>query len=374
MSSKIRLLYITQSYGGVEIYIRQIINLLDYSCFELIIAAPKNESFESFCQDNNIPFYTIKMGREFNLHRDIGAFFQIKKIIKKTNPDIVHLHSSKAGFIGRMVTKLLKKKSVFTPHGISYMPFKGRKRVLFFLFEVFAKNFTYRILGCSYSESLKMNIEVGISKQRINTLLNAIPIQELDINKKRSFSNKDKIQIGTIARLTYQKNPLLFVEIAYSVLQKYPNVEFSILGAGLNDHLKKETISMIGTYGIADKFKIIEWGSQDMSIKYLKSLDIFILPSIFEGLPLSLLEAMSYGIPCITSKCDGCNDVIHNNENGFSCMTVKEYTETILKLINDESLQRKIRFNGYEYVREKHHIDIFINKMEIYYKKIHNES
>jgi glycosyltransferase involved in cell wall biosynthesis len=365
---KIKLLHVSQpSGGGVEIYIRQIIHLIDYNRFELSVITPQNESFEHFCKEHHVACYRVDMVRGISIFGDIQSFCNICRLIKKINPDIVHLHSSKAGFIGRIATKLLHKKSIFTPHGVSYMMFTGRKRMLFKILEIFARIFTYRVLGCSNSESKRMNIDLKIPVSKINTLPNAISIENINSKNEKTA---DTIKIGTIGRLTYQKNPLLLVNIANQTLKKYPNAEFSILGAGQNDTLREETVCLISKFEIADKFKILPYKTKAEAENYLKSLDIFILPSIFEGLPLSLLEAMACGVPCITSKCDGCNDVIVNNINGFSCMLAEEYVDAISVLMENSQLRLQIIQNAYSYVSKKHNINEFIKQLSIYYEKI----
>ncbi|MDR2951413.1 MAG: glycosyltransferase [Prevotella sp.] len=372
MKNKIKLLYITQSFGGVEIYIRQIIEYIDYTKFELTIIAPPNRTFSEYCKEKGIEYLAIHMVRGLNVWLDIKSFFQIRRIIKRLGPDIIHLHSSKAGVIGRIASKQLKKKSIFTPHGISYMSFSGLKRAIFLMVEAFTKKYTYKVLGCSYSEAIKMRFEVGIPSFKIDAIPNAILINSA-IDKTFN-KHADIIRIGSIARLTYQKNPLLLVQIAERIIKLYPNVRFSILGSGLEDHLKNETFDLIEQYGLSSKFEILPWGDRETSLQYLKSLNIFILTSIFEGLPLSLLEAMSLGTPCITSKSDGCNDVIQNNENGFSCIIIEEYVNAISRLIEDEILQKRIGENAHNFVKEHHNIESYIRKIESYYERIYSDS
>ncbi len=370
---KTKIIHITQSYGGVEVYLRSIIKNINKNEFSLIVLGPSNSNFELFCSENNVLFSKINLTRGFNPFKDIISLVQMIIIIFKLNPDLIHVHSSKAGLIGRIAAYICRTKSIFTPHGISYLSFSGIKRSLFITIEYIASKFSYKILTCSNSEMIRYQFEMGIKKPNISTLSNAIEIDEAlnIINNKISFTkSSETIKIGSIARLTFQKNPLLFVEIANKILSEYPtlNIEFSILGTGLTDHLKNDVERQIKLYKIQDKFTLLGWGDRKKSEDYLKSLDIFILPSIFEGLPLSLLEAMSYGVICITSKSDGCNDVIQNGYNGYSCITVDEYFSTFQMLIDNVSLQQKIRENAYNYIYDKHNIDKFIHQLEIYYK------
>lgn len=366
--SKIKILHITKSLGGIETYLRSIIEYIDKSKFEFTVIAPFSDSFKIFCEDHNVEIINIVRGRETGPVQDLKAIFKFRKIIKKTKPNFVHLHSAKAGFLGRLSCRLTKTRSIFTPHGLSYMSFTGFKRMVFFMFEVYAKRFTDRLLAVSYTEADRLIYELGIPASKIDVILNAISIKDIDDNIPKNFDRpKPMFKIGTIARLTYQKNPLLLVDVASDIISAYPNAEFFILGAGLEDHLKDQTVEKIKNYNIGDKFHILDWATTEEALEYLKSLDIFVLPSIFEGLPLSLLEAMSYRVPAVTSKCDGCNDVIQNNINGFACITREEYVAVISKLLDDKDLAKQIGDNGREYVKQKHNLKNSILLLEKLY-------
>lgn len=264
-------------------------------------------------------------------------------------------------------------RSIFTPHGISYLSFSGYKRAIFFLVECYMRRYTDKVLTCSYSEKIKYEFEVGINESSTNVIANSIPIPEKLPPSKRILSPQTEIiQIGSIARLTYQKNPLMLVRIARAISDLYPKLkfEFSILGIGLTDHLKENVVNLIAELKLQNSFKLLGWGDKEKSKAYIESLDIFILPSIFEGLPLSLLEAMSLGTISIASKCDGCNDIIQHLKNGFACMSLNEYVDSISEIINDSDLQINIRKNAYTYVKMHHNISKFINELESYYLSI----
>ncbi|RXF69355.1 glycosyltransferase family 4 protein [Arcticibacter tournemirensis] len=371
-----KIVFLTQSLGGVETYIREIVLNVDKSKFELIIVSPFGESINDLCENQNIKHYTLKMARGFNPLLDIKTIWQFCQIIKRERPALLHVHSSKGGFLGRIAGRLCRVRSVFTPHGLSYLSFTGFSRNVFFLLEVFAKRFTDRILAVSHSEANRLQYEVGHKAEVIDVTLNAIDVT----GSTPMYSNIDKgsdriMHVGTIARLTYQKNPLLFIEVAKLLIDRVPNLMFHILGAGLHDHLKPQVDALIDKYGIQDKINIIDWGHFSGSRTFLESLDVFVLTSVFEGLPFSLLEAMAIGKPCVVSKCDGCNDVIQNGVNGFACMTKEEFSNSIFLLLTNRELASNIGMEAFNYVRTHHNIKIAINSIEnIYLSNLKREN
>ncbi len=151
---------------------------------------------------------------------------------------------------------------------------------------------------------------------------------------------------------------------------KYPSLEFSILGAGIHDDLAQEINLFLETHQLSNKIKIESWGGADTSQKFLEDADIFVMTSVFEGLSFSLLEAMSLGIPCVVSKVDGNTDVINNNENGFSCLSIEEFCQKIELLVNSAELSYRIGQAGYEYVKTNHSIHTNTAKLEKLYAEM----
>ncbi|WP_426279028.1 glycosyltransferase [Chryseobacterium sp. S-02] len=365
MHTKIKIVHITQGFGGLFTYIKQIVQKIDRTRFELEIVAPENSDCRQLCEEYSIKYTIIDLKRGLNPYKDFSGLLNLYRFLKKNKPDLVHLHSAKAGFLGRIAARFSGVKSIYTPHGISYLSFTGFKRIIFFLLEVLAKKYTDDVLACSESERIRCLYEVGISDKKITVIPNAVKVKDNLENYK--VIAEEKLHIGVIARLTYQKNPLLFVEIANKIKQIFPFVEFSILGAGLHDHLKEEVWQLIERYNLKNQFKIFEWGSFGSAEEYLKTLDIFLMPSVFEGLPFSLLEAMNENVLCITSKCDGCCDVINNNENGFSCMDLENYVEAVKKAVNFKEQSQHLRVQAKKDLLDKYNLDDFIVKLEDYY-------
>jgi glycosyltransferase involved in cell wall biosynthesis len=312
------------------------------------------------------------MSRGMNLINDVKCYFEIKKIIKTFGPDLVHVHSSKGGILGRMSARSCKVKSIFTPHGLSYLSFTGVKRMFFFLVELFAKRYTDKILAVSNSEANRLVYEIGFNFDVIDVILNATETEKIhNSSSAHPLLSKEIIKIGTVSRLTYQKNPLLLIEVANKVVNggfPYSNkAHFYIFGSGLHDHLLDEINDKISDYNLSKQFHLLKWSDSNSVLKYLMELDIFILTSVFEGLPLSLLEAMELGKPALVSKCDGNNDVVNNNVNGFACMTDVHFVESIDTLVNSFEVYCRISNAAQQYVRKNHNSVDFVIKLEEYY-------
>lgn len=288
--------------------------------------------------NKNVKFIEWKTAqREMKPLKDIKALWELYTILKKIdNIDIIHLHSSKAGFLGRIGSFLLDKSSrtIYTPHAISFLRLdvSPKKRKIFIWMEKFASFFGGKIVACSQSEKEAIE-EQGI--KNVTFINNGI--KPLQIEKKVNTSNK--MTIISVGRLSIQKNPKLFNDIALE-FNDNPNVQFIWCGDG---ELKSELTS--------PNIKCTGWIERKELENYLSNADIYLSTSLWEGLPLSVLEAMSIGLPMVLSNCVGNRDLVENN--GFL------YNNKIeaIKIIND--------------FRENNKLIIFKGKKskEIFFKK-----
>ncbi len=370
-----KVLHITQSVGGVETYLKQIISTIDHSRFELKIVGTISENLEPYCIKYNVPFIRLKMARGLNPALDIKSIFQLQKVIKKEKAACAHLHSAKGGFIGRIACSLAKQKSLYTPHALSYLSFTGIKRKAFFGLEKFAKQFTYKILAISESEAERCVTDLGHKKENIFVIPNSLVIDNYwyNTNTSQLHTLQGDIKVGDIARLTPQKNPLLFVDIANAVIQKKgKSIHFYILGIGEHDHLMDAVQQKIKEYNIASNLHLLERGDLQTSIHFLQQLDVFLFPSIFEGLSYALLEAMLQGVPCVVSNVDGNRDVIHNDITGYACNDLDDYVNRIISLIDDETKRRQLGEGAKQYVLDHHDLKKNIHKLESIYERFAN--
>ena len=358
--NKKKVIHITQATGGVKTYTAYVLDYADSNQFDFVIIAPADVFFEKFCRDKGIVYYPVNLERGLNPFANVSILIKIIRIIKKEKPDIVHAHSAKGGFLGRLAGKLTRSIVIYTPHGFSYLSFSGLHRVMFYFLELVAKKWTKLLLAISHSEAGRSVYELGFTKERVKVILNSID-STIAIPLKDYGSCT---HIRMIGRLTLQKNPLLFLEIADNLLKIYPFLKFSILGAGIHDDLTEEINFYLREKDLSSKIEILNWGDQETSRHFTQQADIFLMTSIFEGLPYSLLEAMSLGVPCVVTDVDGNKDVIRNNENGFSCNTLNQFCEKITALIESSALREKIGQAGRNYVKDHHSIQHNIKQLE----------
>lgn len=356
-----KIIHIVEAFGGgVFTYLVELANSM-VDEFDIIIAYSRRkqtpEDFKKYF-DDRIKLVEIKnFTRNINPSKDLRACAEIRKLIKEEQPDIVHIHSSKAGIIGRLIITSKDKKLFYTPHGYSFLKQDDSKtkRLVYKAIEktTAALNKNCKIVACSkgeYKESLKLSK----NSTYINNGVNTREIDEIIETKEEDKTDINNLKICTIGRIGYQKNPELFNQIA----EKFQNIEFTWIGEG---ELRSELSS--------SNIKITGWKERKDVLKELNKNDIFILPSLWEGLPIALLEAMYMKKICIVSNVIGNRDVIYNEKNGFICDKLEDYINVIKQIQNGTYNFNEIEKNAYEDVLEEYNVGIMSRQYMDLYKK-----
>lgn len=325
-AQKKKILYIVEAMGGgVFTYIvglaNELVNKYDiYIAYAVRMQTPEN--YKNYF-DKRIYLIEVKnFGREIDPLKEFKAVTEVKSIAKKVNPDIIHLHSSKAGVIGRIAFNGKKTPVFYTPHGYSFLMqnYKPAKRIVFKLIETIMAKRNCTIISCSegeHQETLKLT-------KRATYVNNAINTDELQRMLDGIEVTDHPFTVFTLGRICYQKNPALFNKIAEAL----PDVRFIWIGEGeLRDELTSSNIEITG------------WIKREEALKYSINADAFMLTSLWEGLPMSLLEAMYMKKTCVVNDVIGNHDVIHNGDNGFVCNTVEEFIDGIIAIRNGKTFK-----------------------------------
>lgn len=355
-----RILHVTECLaGGVLTFLVNLTNQLSTDQHIIIYGVRENTPahVESLFRDNVQLIRWERSCREIKIKTDILSFLELMKILKNfRDVDIVHLHSSKAGFLGRVACRLLGKtdKVFYTPHGLSFArkDISRRKRAFYLLLEKTANCFCGDIVACSDSEK-NLLFKNGI--HNVYVVNNGIIIDKKDDLHNLS---SDFLIIGCVGRITSAKNPILFNEIARKFRSNH-KIHFLWVGDGeLRNNINESS-----------NVRVTGWLTPKEVRKYLNQIDIYLSTSSWEGLPFSVLEAMNMGKPLVLSDCIGNVDLVENWKNGFLYHNSDEAVRAINLFTNDLSLVNKMGALSREKVKTEFSVDQMVSKyMELYHK------
>ncbi|MGN1058087.1 MAG: glycosyltransferase family 4 protein [Candidatus Avelusimicrobium sp.] len=260
--------------------------------------------------------------RAKNFLYDLWAIFQMGRVLRRVKPDIVHTNAPKAGVLGRLAARIFwrKAKVVHTFHGLGFAKEHGEKRFKFFVaVEKFCAKFTDVLVFVSRknaAEAKQLGIGKGVRTELIRAGVNFNPILPLKFDpaaKKASLKIPANAKVVlALSNFKPLKNPLHFVLAAYKVLSQMKNVYFIFTGDG---QLKQTAETLAKNLSIEKQVLFPGWRSD--ALELLAISDVFASVSLREGLPMSLLEAMSMRIPAVCYDVDGISEVVTDNKTGF---------------------------------------------------------
>lgn len=254
--------------------------------------------------------------------KDFKSLRHLIKILKDEKPfNIIHLHSAKAGILGRVAAKMIgHKKVMYAPHGATFLrqDVSAKTRKVFELIEKVTSIFPAKVIGVSKSEAEAYH-KIGIKAGYVN---NGKYFPEYP----KSETQENIFKIVTTGRAATQKNPRLFNTIA-SVFINNPQVKFTWIGDGIERDLLSSS-----------NIKITGWVDKSEVEKNLNAATLYISTALWEGLPYAVLEAMSMRLPLLLSNCPGNNDCVENGVNGFLFDDADEAIKRINQYIQNKSL------------------------------------
>ncbi|EPV3841446.1 glycosyltransferase family 4 protein [Morganella morganii] len=308
--------------------------------------------------------------RNISFIKDVYSLFCLIKIFKKYQFDIVHTHSSKPGILGRIAARLCSIKFIIhTVHGFSFPIAKNKIQYFIYYFMEKIGSMCGTMLICLHENDKEIATKIlKIPEKDIVILENGIdinkykkvPSNEKNIIKKQYNLSESDTVIGMTGRLWPQKNPLLLMNACKDIIIENPKIHIVYAGDG---DLRENIESFIEKNNLKDNIHLIGWSNNISEI--LNMFDIFVLPSIYEGMPLAILEAQSTSLPCIASNIPGNAHIIENGITGllFNSNSQIDLKEKIITLLDNPLLQENISANSRDFILKKHNVDDRINKL-----------
>lgn len=314
--------------------------------------------------------------------QDIKAYIDLRKFFTTERPDIVHSHSSKTGILGRFAASAARVPTiVHTVHGFAFQSETRRSiKAIYIFLERIAAKLTDKIIVLNETDATIARNIIGVPDDRIVLLENGVdarkyaPAEQSLRQRVRQLEfgveEREHVVIGMVGRLWFQKNPQCFVRAANKVISRRDNVSFFMIGDG---EYKSELEHMINKFGTGSRIRIMGW-RKDVSL-LLKGIDIMVLPSRWEGLPLAILEAMSTAVPVIASDIPGNNHIILDGINGrlFALDDDEALAKTIIDLIDNPNKRRQLSDQARSSIIDKYQLTIRMEKIKAIYNSSVNQ-
>lgn len=295
--------------GGAQIHVRDLSVGLAKSGHEVYLVAGGTKNIHSIVEENNVDvIYSQSLIRKLNIKSDIKAVIEIRKILKEIQPDLVATHSSKAGIVGRIAGWTLRIPTVFTAHGWSFTDgIPAQRKRIYKIFEKVIGRISYGVITVSdYDRELAIKHNV-LPENKVHTIHNGV--HDLHLNEKLFYS-EELPTIIMVARFAAPKRQLQLL----TALNQLRHIQWKMSFAG-DGPLLQEAKEFVERVNLSDRVDFL--GNRDDITELLQKSSIFALLSDWEGLPLSILEAMRCGLPIIASDVGGVKEAIIQSDNGY---------------------------------------------------------
>ena len=331
-----KVLHVGQMIGGLGVYIRNTVTYISDE-FEFVIVHGETDNSKPVMKNGKeVKEYTISLYRKLNPLKDLKGLIQVIRIIQKEKPDIIHCHSAKGGFIGRMAGFLTRTKTFYTPHAFSFLSTQNKikKRIYLFL-ERMARLDSF-LLACSESEKELGMEQVHYKEKRAYVWSNSVPDAQ---TVPPSGLKETSPYICYIGRPSYQKNPFFLVNVIREVHKAYPDIRFYILGVGYYSPDLERMKRIITQYQLENTIELFPWLNHNETMGYVKNALFYLTTSRYEGLPLAVIEAMSLGKCIVASDVLGNKDCVKDGYNGY-LLPLQEnlFAKKIIELIGHSDL------------------------------------
>ncbi|MDP3790622.1 MAG: glycosyltransferase family 4 protein [Candidatus Omnitrophota bacterium] len=352
--------------GGIGRYILSLCNAMKKMGIDCSVAS-SGGNLEDELKENGIKHKYIGIKTKFEFGPKVfSAVSPLANIIMEEGVNLVHAHTRVSQVVSFLASRKAEAHYVSTCHGF-FKPKLSRK-----LFDTWGE----RVVAISEPVKAHLERDFGINSERIGLIHNGVDMDKFsknfsndEISKlKRSITLKEGPVVGTIGRLSSVKGQKFLIEAMKNVISKNNLAQCLIIGEGPEeDELKKLAVDL----GIENNVKFAGPIYKDANM-YLACMDVFVLPSIKEGLGLALLEAMAAARPCVASDIGGIRDIVKDRDNGMlvPVADISAMADSISKLLSDKAAAMRLGQNGREFVKENFSITVMAEKMSRLYREV----
>ena len=343
--------------GGTARYIHKLVEEIPNS--GLAVGNVQEQEIEDSTL-NELQIYRIPhLGRRISPIQDVHAWLELRALVKRLKPDIVHTHTFKAGLIGRLVDGGHKRVHTFHGHLFNDQSFSNiEKKVISFIEAILAKRTDVLI---SVGEKVGKEVRaagVGIDRAWVSVPPGIAKLVKLEKSSARASLGLDSqaFLIGWMARMTSVKNPFLMLEVA----RRMPTIQFVMAGGG--DLFEKVRLNA------PSNVSVIGWSH---AATFWSAVDCALSTSDNEGMPIALIEAQLAGVPVVATNVGSVSEVISNRVTGIiSDQNVESIVNALEALILDRKLLRSMSVAAAEFSSQNFTVDTMLSSHQRIYNNL----
>lgn len=344
--------------GGAQRVVWSLYDRLDRSRFEAVLIAGTETGAEgvlsSVASRPDAVTWEPALMRDANPRQDARAVMRLAQLFRRLRPDIVHTHTSKAGFVGRMAARLARVPTIIhTPHGHIYAPGSeiagvpdGFRRRCFLAAERVAARWTDCLTTLTDAER-EESIALGLcTRERSRTINNGVASDFASVDPAERARVREELGIPqsipvamSVGRLDSVKGHVYFVDAAAIVAKDVPDAVCVLVGSGSEEEVLRRRAAELRLGE-----RLIFLGRRTDVGRLLCAADVFVLPSLYEGFGLAAAEAMAAGLPVVGTRVGGLPEVVVDGETGFLVppKSAEALAVPVVRLMRDVSLRSKL--------------------------------
>lgn len=359
-------LFATLPIGGAENLLLSILSLLNSNKYKSTVCTLGERGILAN-QIEGLGIEILELGllkKGKNRNKIVNS---LTDIIEKNNIDLLHCHLYHANYLGRLAAKKAKIPCIISIHNTYTNPKWHRRLINYWL----AKKHTHKIIAGS--QEIKQDI---LKYDFVSSDLIEIIPNSIDLKKSTSYLTKIEARrkiniptntytIGTLGRLEKQKGHCFLIDALAILKRSNLNIKLLIIGSGREEiNLKRQAELLDLTDNIFFLGTRIDIGD------LFRAMDLFVMPSLWEGLSLAMLSAMAANLPVVATQVGGVKEVLGHNDRGFIVppYDAEKLADQIIWCINNTNLTNEIALKGASFVRSNYSDTAMIKKLELIYE------
>lgn len=353
-------------FAGVKRHVVELLSELDLARFEVCFVYSLGRKDALFLSEidrlwaRGVRCREVPMARGIHALKDLAALLRLMRIVAEFQPDIVHSHSSKAGFLSRVAARLVRPraKTLYSPHAMSCL----YSRVYWFL-EKMAGYLTDCLIAVSRSEAQDFRKWRIPARQIVTIPLN---VRAQECYPAAAPRTDGSILVASCGRISHQKNGLLFFQAAVEVMRTHPEVRFRWIGSFNKDGEARKVRRFMDSEPLARKIEVTGWVTDADAL--IAEADIFCILSRYESFGYVAADAMMMLLPVVATRVTGLVDLIVDGETGFLCEpSPEEIAARLVELIESPGLRARMGRSGRERVKKNFRLDLTVRRIEELY-------